>query len=73
MFNLASEDIRNSTITRKQQFDMFMISYQRLEDDVKRICQKPNTIRVYHPNPQATPEQAWNDILEKIQEVLWIH
>ncbi|WP_226839797.1 hypothetical protein [Enterobacter cloacae complex sp. P29RS] len=69
-FNSASEDIRNSTITRKQQYDMFMISYQRLEDDVKRICQKPNTIRVYHPNPQVTPEQAWNDIPEKIKEVL---
>ncbi|MEQ0236388.1 MULTISPECIES: pesticin C-terminus-like muramidase [Klebsiella] len=69
-FNSASEDIRNSTITRKQQYDMFMISYQRLEDDVKRICQKLNTIRVYQPNPQATPEQAWNDIPEKIKEVL---
>ena len=69
-FNSASEDIRNSTITRKQQYDIFMISYQRLEDDVKRICQKPDTIRVYHSNPQATPEQAWSDIPEKIKEIL---
>ena len=49
-----------------------MISYQRLEDDVKRICQKLNTIRVYHPNPQATPEQAWKDIPEKIKKYLLI-
>ena len=69
-FNSASEDIRNSTITRKQQYDIFMVSYQRLEDDVKRICQKPDTIRVYHSNPQATPEQAWSDIPEKIKEIL---
>ncbi|EOV9569184.1 pesticin C-terminus-like muramidase [Cronobacter turicensis] len=68
--NPASESIRNSTITRKQQYDMFMVSYQRLEDDGKRICQKTNTIRVYHPNPQATPEQAWSDIPEKIKEIL---
>lgn len=69
-FNSASEGIRNSTITRKQQYDMFMISYQRLENDVKRLSQKPDTIRVYHSNPQANPEQAWSDIQEKIKEIL---
>lgn len=41
---------------------MFMISYQRLEDDVKRIFQKPDTIRVYHSNPQVPPVPAWNHI-----------
>ncbi|TKI05695.1 hypothetical protein [Martelella alba] len=25
---------------------------------------------MYHPNPNATPEQAWNDTPEKIKEVL---
>lgn len=68
--NSAPENIRSSTITRKQQYGMFMISYQRLEDDVKRICQKPSTISAYHPDPQATPDQAWSDIPEKIKEVL---
>lgn len=67
-----SEDssISDYEITRKQQYDLFVITYNRLEADVKSICQKPNTIRVYHPNPNTTPEQAWNDIPEKIKEVL---
>ncbi|EMH1276806.1 hypothetical protein V6A89_003789, partial [Enterobacter hormaechei] len=61
-FNSAPSNIRTSTITRKQQYDLFNITYQRLEDDVKRICQKTSTISAYHPNPHASAEQAWNDI-----------
>lgn len=69
-YKSADSSISDYEITRKQQYDLFVIIYNRLEADVKRICQKPDTIRVYHPNPNTTPEQAWNDIPEKIKEVL---
>lgn len=69
-YKSAGNSISDYEITRKQQYDLFVITYNRLEADVKRICQKPDTIRVYHPNPNASPEQAWNDIPEKIKEVL---
>ncbi|MEN4571042.1 hypothetical protein ABEG61_09000 [Pantoea agglomerans] len=69
-FNSAPGNIRSSTITRKQQHDLFIITYQRLEDDVKRICQKTATISAYHQNPHVSAEQAWGDIPEKIKEVL---
>ncbi|MDI3451480.1 hypothetical protein QLG09_21835 [Enterobacter sp. V89_11] len=69
-YESANNDISSYEITRKQQYDLFVITYNRLEADVKRICQKPATIRAYHPNQNITPEQAWNDIPEKIKEVL---
>ncbi|WP_436883200.1 hypothetical protein [Enterobacter asburiae] len=69
-FNSASVEVHNSNITRKQQHDLFMLTYKRLEDDVKRICQKNSTIQSYHPNPQVSPNQAWDSIPEKIKEVL---
>lgn len=69
-YKSADSSISDYEITRKQQYDLFVITYNRLEADVKSICQKPDTIRVYHPNPNTTPEQAWNDIPEKIKEVL---
>ncbi|MBX8877923.1 hypothetical protein HCH41_02945 [Enterobacter ludwigii] len=69
-YESANNDISSYEITRKQQYDLFVITYNRLEADVKRICQKPATIRACHPNQNITPEQAWNDIPEKIKEVL---
>lgn len=69
-YKSADNNIRSYEITRKQQYDLFVITYNRLEADVKRICQKIDTIRMYHPNPNTTPEQAWDDIPEKIREVL---
>lgn len=68
--NSASDAVRVFQITRKQQYDLFVIVYQRLEDDVKRISQKRDSIRTYHPNPDANPEQAWSDIPDKIKEML---
>ncbi|MCX0499666.1 hypothetical protein D3M71_10890 [Erwinia billingiae] len=68
--NSASDAVRVFQITRKQQYDLFVIVYQRLEDDVKRISQKRDSIRTYHPNPDASPEQAWSDIPDKIKEML---
>lgn len=62
-YKSANNSIGVYEITRKQQYDLFVITYNRLEDDVKRICQKSNTIRVYHPNPNTTPEQAWKKIM----------
>jgi hypothetical protein len=53
---------------------LFVIVYQRLEDDVKRISQKRDSIRTYHPNPNPNPnpnpEQAWSDIPDQIKEML---
>jgi hypothetical protein len=69
-FNSASGEIKNANITRKQQHDLFILTYQRLERDVKRICQKKSTMHAYHPNSQVTPDQAWNGIPERIKEVL---
>lgn len=66
----ASHEILSSRITRQQQYKLFMASYKNLENDVRRICQKASTIRVYHPNPNTTPDQAWNDIPDQIREIL---
>ncbi|WP_246104022.1 hypothetical protein [Yersinia kristensenii] len=68
--NSANDEIRTYNVTRKQQYNLFILAYQRLEDDVKRISQKPETIRAYHSNPNATAEQAWADIPDKIKEIL---
>lgn len=57
-YKSADSSISDYEITRKQQYDLFVITYNRLEADVKRICQKPDTIKVYHPNLNTTPEQA---------------
>ncbi|WP_431297497.1 pesticin C-terminus-like muramidase [Rahnella sp. PAMC 25559] len=68
--NGAPTSIRQLQITRKQQYDLFIITYQKLEDDVKRICQKTATIQAYHPNTSVTSDQAWDDIPQKIKEIL---
>lgn len=69
-FDSADSSITSYKITRKQQYALFLITYNRLEKDVKRICQKSDTIRTYHPNPHITSEKAWSDIPEKIKELL---
>lgn len=69
-FNAATENIRSIQITRKQQYKLFVVTYENLEEDVKRISQKIATIQAYHPNPQISVEQAWNDIPDKIKEIL---
>ena len=69
-FNSAPAEIRATNITRKKQYDLFMLAYIRLEDDVKRTSQKPSTLHAYHPNSEITPDQAWNEIPEKIKEIL---
>ncbi|MCL9644013.1 hypothetical protein [Rahnella bonaserana] len=68
--NGAPTSIRQFQITRKQQYDLFIITYQKLEDDVKRICQKTATIQAYHPDKSVTSDQAWDDIPQKIKEIL---
>ena len=62
------EDIGD--ISDYQQLKLFEITYNAIEKDVKRICQKSTTIKAYHPNPKTSPGQAWQDIPEKIKEVL---
>ncbi|BAU77131.1 lysozyme family protein [Metapseudomonas furukawaii] len=66
----ASREILLIQITRKQQYNLFITTYKRLEDDVKRICQKAATIRAYHANPNIDPEKAWSDIPDRIKEIL---
>lgn len=69
-YSSRNDDVKKYDITRKQQYDLFVITYNSLEADVKRICQKPDTIKAYHPTPNIPPEQAWEDIPDKIKEVL---
>ncbi|WP_261641079.1 pesticin C-terminus-like muramidase [Erwinia mallotivora] len=57
-------------ITESQQLSLFDISYQELENDVKRICQKRSVITQYHPNPKISANDAWNNIPDKIKDVL---
>ncbi|MGL4432742.1 MAG: pesticin C-terminus-like muramidase [Plesiomonas shigelloides] len=69
-FNSAPSEIKSAKITRHQQFILFNTTYNRLESDVKRICSKATAIKMYHPNPYADPDVAWNNIPQKMKEVL---
>lgn len=72
---LAGDYVKNNKedigeISDYQQLKLFEVTYNAIENDVKRICQKSATIKAYHPNPKALPGQAWQDIPDKIKEVL---
>ncbi|WP_319931513.1 pesticin C-terminus-like muramidase [Xenorhabdus santafensis] len=69
-YTSAPDNIRNFIISRKQQYDLFNMAYDRLEKDVKRICQKKDTLLAYHSNPNIDPEQAWDEIPQKIKVIL---
>ncbi|WP_244590582.1 pesticin C-terminus-like muramidase [Xenorhabdus mauleonii] len=69
-YRSAPDNIKNFHITRKQQYDLFNMAYDRLEKDVKRICEKKDTLLAYHSNPNIDPEQAWNEIPQKIKVIL---
>ena len=57
-------------ITEKQQLNLFVLSYNESRKDVERICKSRLTIKEYHSNPNISPIQAWDNIPDKIKEVL---
>lgn len=57
-------------ITEKQQLNLFVLTYEELKKDVERICKKKKTINDFHPNPQILPDLAWDNIPDRIKEIL---
>ncbi|AXF78221.1 pesticin C-terminus-like muramidase [Erwinia tracheiphila] len=57
-------------ITQIQQLNLFIISYNESRKDVERICKNKLTIQNYHSNPNISSTQAWDDIPDKIKEIL---
>ncbi len=57
-------------ITATQQLRLFELTYKELERDVKRISETQKNIRTYHPNPNMPPSLAWDNIPDKIKDVL---
>ena len=57
-------------ITDIQQLRLFEITYKELEKDVERISKLRKNIRDYHSNPYTLPDLAWENIPDKIKEVL---
>ena len=61
--NSASAEIRSTSITRKQQHDLFVFVYELMENDVRRICEKRDVIEAYG----ATD---WDALHPKIKDML---
>lgn len=57
-------------ITDIQQLRLFEITYTELEKDVERISKLHKNIRDYHSNLYTLPDLAWENIPDKIKEVL---
>ncbi|MCL9668377.1 hypothetical protein L2C91_08340 [Rosenbergiella epipactidis] len=57
-------------ITDTQQLRLFEMTYIELEEDVERICKLPKNIHDYHPTPNTPPDLAWENIPDKIKEIL---
>ncbi|WP_241571403.1 pesticin C-terminus-like muramidase [Rosenbergiella nectarea] len=57
-------------ITDIQQLKLFEITYNELEKDVERISKLPKNIHDYHPNPNTPPDLAWENIPDKIKNIL---
>ncbi|PIJ43555.1 hypothetical protein BOM24_08825 [Tatumella sp. OPLPL6] len=57
-------------ITDIQQLRLFEITYKELEKDVERISKLRKNILDYHSNPYTPPDLAWENIPDKIKEVL---
>ncbi len=66
----ASAINRKHTITRKQQYKLFIYTYQSLETDVKRISIANATINKYLPSMADRGEVAWKAIDRKIKELM---
>lgn len=59
-----------SEITEQQQLSLFISTYEELRKDVERICKNNTVIRTYHPNPNISPTLAWDNIPDKIKDIL---
>ncbi|MCL9668630.1 hypothetical protein L2C91_09640 [Rosenbergiella epipactidis] len=57
-------------ITDRQQLILFTIAYEEMKKDVERICKDKKVIIEYHSNPNISPRLAWDNIPEKIKEIL---
>lgn len=66
----APETIRKYSITRKQQYQLFIYTYRLMEADVKRISISNVTLKKYFPAMVDKGEQAWNAIDEKIKDLM---
>lgn len=68
-FVLKNRD-RIEEITEQQQLNLFLDTYKKMKKDAERICKDKFTIEKYHPDPKTSPELAWDNIPQKIKEVL---
>ena len=59
-----------SEITDRQQLSLFLVTYEEMKKDVERICKTKKVIMEYHPNPDISPSLAWDNIPEKIKDIL---
>lgn len=66
----ASVEIRKHKISRKQQHNLFLYTYQLIEADVKRISIASGTISKYLPSMAGRGEEAWNAIDERIKDLM---
>jgi len=57
-------------ITDIQQLRLFEITYKEIEKDVERISKLHKNIHDFHPNPNTPPDSAWENIPDKIKEIL---
>ncbi|WP_241607953.1 hypothetical protein [Rosenbergiella australiborealis] len=57
-------------ITDRQQLSLFIVTYGKMKKDVERICKTKKNIVDYHPNPDISPSLAWDNIPEKIKDIL---
>ena len=61
-FDDASAEIKNTFISRKQQYDLFMLVYEFMKREVLRILQKDDVLRAYG-------EVYWEVLHHKIKDV----
>ncbi|AXF77794.1 hypothetical protein LU604_25275 [Erwinia tracheiphila] len=68
-FVIKNRDIIGE-ITESQQLHLFEITYNELKKDVERINKTKSNLRDFHPTPNISPDVAWDNIPDKIKEIL---
>lgn len=68
--NSASSQIRNNLITRQQQHELFILTYELIEADVKRITTANATMNKYFPEMVGRGEEAWADVDRRIKDLM---
>lgn len=66
----ASEASRQHQITRKQQHQLFVFTYNLMEADVKRISTNSATLNRYYPAMVGRGEEAWAAIENRIKDLM---